>query len=129
MVEDSIPQSRRADYTALIDGYNVIKRHPAWKRAGAAEGRARLIRHLGILRWPVPVTRTVIVFDGPSESLQRITATLQVRFAAPSADAWIQDTIRASRSPSRLLLVSDDRDILTTAKSHGTLCYPTTWLV
>lgn len=112
----------------MIDGYNVIKRHPAWKRLTPFEGRRRLIQHVQTLHWPLHVTRAVAVFDAPSGSSQPITASLRICFA-PSADAWIQDTIRACRTPERLLIVSDDREILDTAKSHGARCCPSTWLI
>ena len=113
----------------MIDGYNVVKRHPAWKRLPPAEGRERLKQHLQSIRWPVAVSQTVVVFDGPSDDAQRVTPSLQIRFASPSADAWIQHAIRAHASPSRLVIISDDRDILDTAKSHGTLHYSSTWLI
>ena len=112
----------------MIDGYNVIKRHPAWKRLPPLEGRQRLIQHVQSIQWPVPVAQTVAVFDAPSESSQTIHAALRLCFA-PSADAWIQATVRASHAPSRLLIISDDREILDTAKSHGARCCPATWLI
>lgn len=67
----------------------------------------------------MPVRHIVVVFDGPSgDGDRRLSGAIEVRFA-PSADAWIQQAIRTSRSPSRLLILSNDREILATAKSHG----------
>ena len=117
-------------YTVLIDGYNVIKRHAAWERLSLHEARTRLVALLGQTRWPVPVSRVMIIFDSPDPdgtSLQ-ISNSLFVRFAAPCADAEIQHLIRTSSSPLRVIVMSDDGEILRTAKSYRTLRYPTKWL-
>ena len=127
--EASIPEDRRHGYTALIDGYNVIKRHPAWARLHPAEGRQRLTQHLLGARWPVPIVDIVAVFDAPATGVQHVSPLLQIRFAAPSADQWLQETVRASHTPDRLLIVTDDREILSTAKQHGTRCHSTAWLL
>ena len=127
-VADSIPERRAEDYTALVDGYNAIKRRPAWRRLTPTDGREHLLRLLETIRWPVPVRRTVVVFDGPSdEAARRVSSQLEVRFAR-SADACIQQVIRSSASPSRLVIVSNDREILATAKSHGAYRYSIDWL-
>jgi predicted RNA-binding protein with PIN domain len=115
-------------YTILVDGYNVIKRHGAWDRLPLAEGRRRLVQLLADVRWPVPRPRIIIVFDGPEAGQGSGGGGVQVRFAAPSADADIQDAIRTSRSPQRLIVISDDGEILRTAKSHGVTRYPGRWL-
>ena len=127
--EGSIPEERGRGYTALVDGYNVIKRHPAWTRLPPAEGRQRLKEHLLAVRWPIPVVDMVAVFDAPSTSMQRVASTLRICFAAPSADRWLQDAVRTNRTPERLLVISDDREILTTAKQHGARCHSTIWLL
>ncbi len=116
-------------YTVLVDGYNVIKRHPSWERLPLREARQHLIELLTHTRWPVPAPCVLVVFDtrGPSEAYQP-TAHLRVHFAAPSADAYIQEAIRNSPSASCLLVISNDGEILRTAKSHGARRYPTQWL-
>lgn len=118
----------RSGYTVLIDGYNVIKQHRSWQHLPLEQARRCLIQWVEQRRWPVPISRAVVVFDGPAESPSITRASLHVRFASPSADADIQRTIRASDSPARLLIISDDREIIDTAKSHGALRYPCRWL-
>ena len=118
-------------YTVLIDGYNVIRRHAAWDRLPLREARRRLLELLARTRWPVPTSSVVVVFDGPGSdmsSLQDTTPPLRVQFAAPSADACIQEAIRLSASPHRLLVLSDDGEILRTAKSHGAQRRSAQWL-
>ena len=118
-------------YIALIDGYNVIKRHAAWRDLPLREARNRLIVLLARTRWPVPVSRVLVVFDAPDSEGHplHVSAGLSVRFAAPSADAEIQQLIRTHPSPPRLIVISDDGEILRTAKSHRTVCHSTQWLV
>ena len=121
-------------YTVLIDGYNVIKRHVDWEGLALQEGRERLIGLLHQTRWPLPVSRVLVVFDAKDVSGPTVgprscgdAQIIQVRFAAPSADAYIQQVIRTNQRPARLLVVSDDGEILRTAKCHGTLRYSSQW--
>lgn len=117
-------------YSILVDGYNVIKRHAPWSRLVLEDGRRRLIGLLQHARWPVPVTRIIVVFDthDAEAGCHRMNDHVEVRFASPSADAYLQDAIRALRAPARLLVISDDREILSTAKSHHAHWRHTSWL-
>ncbi len=95
-----------------------------------AQARRQLVLRLTAFRWPVPVTSVVVVFDARGmEPSGTADGLIRIRFAAPSADAYIQDAIRTSRAPSRLLVVSDDREILQTAQSHGAKRHPSRWLL
>ena len=116
-------------YTVLVDGYNVIKRHAPWQRLPLQDGRQRLIALLKDARWPVAISRIVVVFDARDPDAREIHPgdNLSIRFAAPSADACIQDLIRAHPA-SRFLVISDDQEILGTAKSHGAKRYSAGWL-
>ncbi len=116
-------------YSILIDGYNVIKRHPNWRHLPLQEARRRLLGHLASVRWPVPSPMIVAVFDTQGDDAGHAPQpNLRVQFASPSADAYIQDAIRRSPAPQHLLLISDDGEILRTAKSHGARRYPVSWL-
>jgi predicted RNA-binding protein with PIN domain len=123
--------SRAQDHTIFIDGYNVAKRPAAWRDLPLLELRERLLQLVQRIRWPVPVHRIVIVFDGGEPGLpsRAVHGHIDVRFAAPSADAYIQEAIRASRTPQRLLIVSDDQEILRTARSHGAQRHSAKWLL
>lgn len=119
-----------AGYTVLVDGYNIIKRHGAWARIPLGEARLRLVELLNRTRWPHVPSRIVLVFDGQSSGalLPKPSHNLHVHFAAPSADAYIQQAIRTSATPMRLLVISDDGEILRTAKSHGVQRASSDWL-
>ncbi len=117
-------------YTILIDGYNAIKRHRAWEPLPIQETRSRLIQLVDHTRWPIPIASIRIIFDGPvsEDSPQNISQLLRVQFASPSADTVITQSIRTSQFPSRILLISDDGELLRIAKSHGAKHQPTNWL-
>lgn len=117
------------DYTVLVDGYNVIHQHPAWRRLPLQAARRQLILWLNGARWPVPVGRILVIFDSPDGQPGAGAGAVRVQFAAPSADAELQAQIRASRTPGRLLVVSDDLEILRTAKSHGAVRHSCRWLL
>lgn len=120
----------REGYTVLVDGYNVIKRHASWAALPLAAARARLLDALGAAPWPVPVDRIIAVFDAQGAGLgssERPGGRVAAEFAR-SADAALQERIRRHAHPDRLLVISDDRDILDTARSHGALRYPARWL-
>ena len=119
-------------HTVLVDGYNVIKRHAAWQSLPLEAGRAQLAALAGRVRWPFPASRVILVFDSRSAELaagSRRAGLVQIQFASPSADAHIQEAIRAARDPSRLLIITDDGDILRTAKSHGAASRSGAWLL
>ena len=116
-------------YSILIDGYNVIKRHPDWRHLPLQAARRRLLGHLAGVRWPVPTPSIVVVFDTQGDDAGHAPqSNLRVQFASPSADAYLQDAIRRSPSPRHLVVISDDGEILRTAKSHGAQRYPTSWI-
>lgn len=103
--------------TILVDGYNVLQgRHAEADRAALAHG-ARLFR------FPRPVRQIVIVFDAAHGETPVRTGGCQGRvvvlFAAPDADSYLQERLRACPAPSSLLVVSDDRAIRDTARACG----------
>jgi predicted RNA-binding protein with PIN domain len=113
-------------YTALLDGYNILLRHAAWAKLPLAEGRQRLVDWLAQCRWPVPVVRVRVIFDTrePHADSEQAIGAIRVQYASPSADAAIQAAIRASAHPQRLIIVTDDQEILATARAHGARCLP-----
>ena len=94
----SIHDGPATGYTIFLDGYNVIGRHPAWRRLALDAARQQLIQAAEGARWPFPVRRIVIVFDGPETQLGACTPRTVVQFAAPSADAHIQYAFRPLHS-------------------------------
>lgn len=117
-------------YTAILDGYNIIKRHPQWAARPLVHGRQQLVEFVAQLRWPVRVGRILVVFDtqDPQPGGDYAVGSVAVRFASPSADAAIQELLRTNPQPRYLLIVSDDREILQTARAHGARCCSSAWL-
>ena len=118
-------------YLILIDGYNVIKRHEAWGRLPLREARQQLIELLSRTRWPIPASRVLVIFDSknPDGIAGEPRGKIGVRYTAPSADAYIQGAIRTHRMPKRLCVISDDMEIVRTARSHGASSYSVDWLL
>jgi predicted RNA-binding protein with PIN domain len=118
-----------AGAVALIDGYNVIMQHDAWSRLPLATARQRLVMAVARVPWPEPVARVDVVFDGPASDgpLPSGQPGISITFATPEADTLIQAKIR--HAAGRLVVISDDREIVGTAKSHGVRCYAVAWLL
>lgn len=79
-------------------------------------------------RQPADGSRTIVVFDStrdpaPPTTLGRVGGTyhrgVYLVFARDSADAWIQQHIRTHEEPAALTIVTSDREILDTARAHG----------
>ena len=114
----------------LIDAYNVMFAHP---RPGPLLRRdlERARDEFLILvsqRLPADGTLGVVVFDAtrepspPTDTGRTGRASrhgLQIVFARDSADAWIQQRIREHSDPASLTVVTADREILETARAHG----------
>ena len=118
-------------YTILVDGYNLAHQHPEWRRLRPEQAREQVLQLLRQTRWPFPSARITVVFDAKSPEAGLPASArggIQVRFAA-SADAEIQEAIRDSASPGRMAVVSDDGEILRTAKSHGARCFSCAWVI
>lgn len=106
----------------LIDGFNLL--HAAvlrgrdrkdWWRAEARERVVDLVREL-----EAPGAEVVIVFDGqrPADEPDRELAGPQVVFAA-SADDWLLAAVRRAPDPSRVVLVTADRQLADRARHRG----------
>lgn len=119
-------------YTVFVDGYNLIKRHPAWCDLSLPQARGVALANLQQIRWPFPVRKLVIVFDAQENRAVRVAASgscdVEIRYATPSADAAIEEAVRQSQRPESLIVISDDRAIQHTAKSHSVAFYPSRWL-
>ncbi len=120
-----------AGYAVLIDGYNVLLRHEPWQRLPLEAARRRFLILLQSVRWPYPVDRVTVVFDSrePDAGGTHSAGMLRVRFASPSADAEILEAIRTSHTPRRLLVISDDGELVRSARSHGALHHTVRWLM
>ncbi|MBN1793816.1 MAG: NYN domain-containing protein [Candidatus Omnitrophica bacterium] len=120
-------------YTVLIDGYNVIKgRDDIF--TGTLQDNRRFLRSLVMrARFAKPVRGIYIVYDGSPDVCQpngdRVSAMPREVFATESADSYIRDRIRSSPAPEKFIIVSDDREIMSTAKSFCAFCMSTVLLL
>ena len=115
--------------TVLLGGYNIIHRHRPWQRLPLEEARRQLLQAAQAVRWPFAAApRLVVVFDGPGSDRLHPSARLQVLFD-PSADAAIQALIRRAAHPEQLVLISDDGELVRTAKAHRALQHSAAWFL
>jgi hypothetical protein len=113
----------------LIDAFNVMFAHPRLGpllRRDLETARHEFLLLVNQLR-PPDATRVYVVFDahrdpGPPEPAGRsdhYSGSVHVVFARETADVWIQRRIHAHPEPRRLTVVTSDRAILDTVRSHG----------
>jgi len=128
-MQTSIHHPPTSGYTVFLDGYNIIKKSRHWSRLPLADGRQRLIASAASARWSFPVRQLTIVFDGPAAGSARPSERVLVKFATPSADAFIRDAIHRAEHPQRYALISSDGELQRTARSHGTRYFPAEWFL
>ena len=122
-VPDQLPEASLPEASKwLVDGFNVL-------HAGLLHGRDRS------LWWTEPQRRRLlawvggfraadaeiwVVFDGARspETNQDTGSRIRTVFAA-SADDWMVKTVRADSDPSRLAVVTADRQVAGRARHHG----------
>ena len=103
----------------LVDGYNVAHRlfGVAGRRATPEELREAVLRR--IRPFCSKRRRVVVVFDGtPDDFGARRGGVLEIRFAR-SADDEIVRIVRDDPDPSRLRVVSHDREVTGRARQLG----------
>ncbi len=126
MAEDSgsSPAQPSADEPVawLIDGFNLLhaavlrgRDRKEWWRADARERAVDLVRRLD-----APGAEVVVVFDGrrPADEPEPETPGPQVVFAA-SADAWLLAAVRRAPDPTRVVVVTADRQLADRARHRG----------
>ena len=117
-------------YRILLDGYNIIKQHPQWSKQPLETARRQLVSTAGSMKWPFPLDSIKVVFDGKNnEPSQYKTVSKVVVCYVPDADTEIQKDIRALYNHCRLALVSNDRELQHTAKSHKVSVYTVSWFL
>jgi predicted RNA-binding protein with PIN domain len=110
-----------ADHLWLVDGFNLMhaavlrgKDRRDWWRAEARERVLEMVRRLD-----APGAEVVVVFDGrrPPDEPERESGP-QVVFAA-SADDWLVRAVREAPDPSRIVVVTADRQLADRARHRG----------
>ncbi len=124
----SIQQGPSGGYTVVVDGYNLIMCHRIWHTLELTLARQRLTGSVLTARWPFPVNRWLLVFDGPQNTSNvLLSGRVVVHFSHPSADAYILKLIRSTSEPKCLVVISDDRELIQAAKSHGVTPRSSDW--
>ena len=105
----------------IIDGYNVVKQIPHLtlkKLRSAREGLIGLIRKYKLTG--SSKNEVTIVFDGQKDIVvPRTKIEFDVYFTnGESADDRIKKIIKTSSNPSRLIVVTDDKEIIFFARNH-----------
>ena len=123
--------TRDAQYTILVDGYNVAKQHPQWRSLSPARARQQLAAAIQHAKWPVPVARVELVFDGDPTVAPtgRRAGPVSEVFGLPSADSAIVGRVQRCASPDRMIVVTDDREIVRAARVAGARVESTAWLL
>ncbi len=117
-------------YRILVDGYNVIKQHPQWSKQPLEAGRRQLINATASMKWPFPLDCIKVIFDGQNNEPSQYKASPKILVCyAPTADAEIQQDIRTLYNHCHLALVSNDRELQQTAKSHRVRVYTVSWFL
>lgn len=106
----------------LVDGFNLL--HAAVLRGRdrkdwwRAEARARVVDLVRQLE--APGGEIIVVFDGrrPADEPQPDARGPQVVFAA-SADDWLLAAVRAAPDPTRVVVVTADRQLADRARHRG----------
>jgi predicted RNA-binding protein with PIN domain len=119
--------------TLVVDGYNVIHAVPELARQldhsleAAREALVRLCQAYRMRRGDI--TQLYVVFDGDEAYAQgpqarRGGVTVLFTGRQEEADERILSLIRADRTRSRLLIVSNDTYVFNNARAHGARVMP-----
>lgn len=105
----------------IIDGYNVVKQIPHLtlkKLRSAREGLIGIIRKYKLTG--SSKNEVTIVFDGQKDIIvPKTKIEFDVYFTrGESADDRIKKMIKTSSNPSRLIVVTDDKEIIFFARNH-----------
>ncbi len=105
----------------IIDGYNVVKQIPHLtlkKLRSAREGLIGIIKKYKLTG--SSKNEVTIVFDGQKDIIvPKTKIEFDVYFTrGESADDRIKKMIKTSSNPSRLIVVTDDKEIIFFARNH-----------
>jgi predicted RNA-binding protein with PIN domain len=112
----------------IIDGYNVVKQVPSFalkKLKNSREGLIQLIKKYKLTG--SSKNGVTIVFDGQKDIIApKIQTEFEVIFTeGESADDRIKKIIKSSPQPSRLIVVTDDKELIFFARNHRAIIYST----
>lgn len=109
----------------LLDGFNVLHAGPLGGRDRSGWWREALRGELLALadRFDDPAAEVWVVFDGPragADDAPPASARRRLqRVFAPSADAWLLDRVRRAPDPSRVAVVTADKQLAARARHRG----------
>ncbi len=112
----------------IVDGYNAIRRLPAFDAAHLAESRQRLCAYLeGRRPHGSARNRVTVVFDGSARVGPAVRAPwpFDVLFSiGESADDVIRRLVREARQPKNCVVVTDDKGLASVVKESGAAVAP-----
>ncbi len=112
----------------LVDGYNVIKGHPAWAGMTLRKAREALVAFIeGHRPQGSARNRVLVVFDG-SAAVAGVGSPLAVEVVftrGESADDKIKDLVRCDPHPARAVVVTDDKALGRAVRPLGAAIMPT----
>lgn len=108
--------------TFIVDGYNAMERSGIFKRKSFMDGRAAFVSYLdhhglkGSER-----NRLVVVFDGKEDVFApRMDCSFEVIFTkGESADDKIKEMVAHSSEPKNIVVVTDDKGIISVVRRYG----------
>lgn len=104
----------------VIDGYNLIKQTSLLASKNLEEGRSGLIRLIKKNNLTgSPRNEVTIVFDGREDVFSpRTEKVFKIIFACESADDKIKKMISSSSNPARIILVTNDKELIFFARNY-----------
>lgn len=104
----------------IIDGYNLIKQTSLLSSKTLEEGREGLIQLIRKNNLTgSPRNEVTIVFDGRKDVVSpRTEKIFKIIFACESADDKIKKMISSSENPNRIILVTNDKELIFFARSY-----------
>lgn len=102
----------------IIDGYNVIKQYHSITNKQLLNGK---LSFLYLLERKLSAAKIIVVFDGfPKLGSRVYNFKIEVKFSRENtADDCVKDLIKNKKKREKILLVTDDRDLINFSKSHN----------
>ncbi len=104
----------------IVDGYNLLHQLPSLKGKKIDRARDIMVRKLGEKR--KHFQEMLVVFDGeegPTPARFREKGVKVIFSGEESADDYIKRQVKRAKSPGKITVVTDDREIRDFVRLHG----------
>ncbi len=110
----------------IVDGYNLINKIPTIRNFSLQEKRLYLISLLEEFKRKISTRNKIsIIFDGRNTLFSRksLSRSIEVVFSrGEEADSLIKKLVRNSKNPGSLIVVTEDKSIISYVKNCGVSC-------